>query len=182
MEEIIIGEDKMIQFKGCKSNGACTIVLRGANSHILDEAERSIHDALCVLTQSVKNTKFIYGGGNSEVNVYKRVKDLAARESGKKALAIEGYANAIKQLPMIVCENAGLDASELITDLRSEIVNGNSSAGVDVHIGQIGCMKKLGVMECMKVKYTAINSASEAAEQILRVDDIIKQAPRQREQ
>lgn len=76
----------MIQFKGCKSNGACTIVLRGANSHILDEAERSIHDALCVLTQSVKNTKFIYGGGNSEVNVYKRVKDLAARESGKKSI------------------------------------------------------------------------------------------------
>mmetsp|Transcript_65946 Transcript_65946/g.55994 ORF Transcript_65946/g.55994 Transcript_65946/m.55994 type:complete len:84 (+) Transcript_65946:1340-1591(+) len=83
---------------------------------------------------------------------------------------------------MIVCENAGLDASELITELRSEIVNGNKSAGVDVNIGTIGCMKKNGVMECMKVKYTAINSASEAAEQILRVDDIIKQAPRQREQ
>jgi len=64
----MIGEDKMIQFKGCQSNGACTIVLRGANSHILEEAERSLHDALCVLTQAVKNTKFIYGGGNSEMN------------------------------------------------------------------------------------------------------------------
>jgi len=59
VEEIIIGEDKLIQFKGCQSNGACTIVLGGANSHILEEAERSIHDALCVLTQAVKNTKFI---------------------------------------------------------------------------------------------------------------------------
>lgn len=77
---------------------------------------------------------------------------MAAREGGKKALAIEGYANALKQLPMIVAENAGLDASELITELRSEIVNGNKSAGLDVNTGAIGCMRSLGVMECMKVK------------------------------
>jgi len=81
-----------------------------------------------------------------------RIKKLAAREGGKKALAIEGYAEAMKQLPMIVSENAGLDASELITELRSELVNGNKSAGLDVNLGSIGCMKGLGVMECMKVK------------------------------
>jgi len=86
----MIGEDKMIQFKGCKSNGACTIVLRGANTHILEEAERSIHDALCVLTQTVQKNVFIYGGGNAEVFCAHRVNELANREMGKKALAIEG--------------------------------------------------------------------------------------------
>lgn len=73
VEEIMIGEDKMIQFKGCRETGACTIVLRGANTHILDEAERSMHDVLCVLSQTVQNTKFIYGGGNAEMTCAEKV-------------------------------------------------------------------------------------------------------------
>jgi len=99
---------------------------------------------------------------------------------GKKALAIEAYANALRQLPSIVCENAGLDASEIIADVRSKMLNGDMKSGIDINKGCVGNMEELGVMECMKVKYTAFNSASEAAEQIIRVDDIIKLAPRQR--
>jgi len=69
IQEIIIGEDKFIQFTGCKSNEACTIVLRGSSSHILEEAERSMHDALCVLVSTVKNNRVIFGGGNSEMQM-----------------------------------------------------------------------------------------------------------------
>lgn len=89
VEEIMIGEDKLIQFKGCKETGACTIVMRGANMHILDEAERSIHDALCVLTQAVENSDFIYGGGNSELQCVNNILEVARKESGKRALAVE---------------------------------------------------------------------------------------------
>lgn len=85
----MIGEDKMIQFKNCKENGACTIVLRGSNTHILEEAERSIHDALCVLTQAIQNRRFIYGGGNSEIWCAHMVSVLATKVTGKKTLAIE---------------------------------------------------------------------------------------------
>lgn len=107
---------------------------------------------------------------------------MATKELGKKALAIEAYANALKQIPSIVCENAGLDASEIVSDLRAKLVNGKLSSGIDVNKGCIGDMEELGIMECMKVKFTAFSSASEAAEQIIRVDDIIKIAPRQRGQ
>jgi T-complex protein 1 subunit beta len=69
IEEVLIGEDKVIKFSGCKRNEACTIVLRGSSQHILDEAERSLHDALCVLVQTVKNKLVIYGGGNSEIQM-----------------------------------------------------------------------------------------------------------------
>lgn len=85
------------------------------------------------------------------------------------------------QLPLVVCENAGLDSSEMVANLRSSLSNGKLTSGLDVYQGTIGDMKEMGIMECLKVKYTAVNSASEAAEQIIRVDDIIKQAPRQRE-
>jgi len=178
----MIGEDRLVQFKGCHHKGASTIVLRGANNHILDEAERSIHDALCVLTQAIQNSRFIYGGGNSEINCANAIYELAKKESGKQSLAIEAFANALRELPLIVCENAGLDASELVTELRSKISNGFVDSGIDVNNKCIGNMKDLGIMECLKVKYTAIKSAAEAAEQILRVDDIIKCAPRKREE
>lgn len=69
IEEIMIGEDKMIKFSGCKRDEACTIVLRGASSHIVEEAERSLHDALCVLVATVKNKQVVYGGGNSELSM-----------------------------------------------------------------------------------------------------------------
>lgn len=77
IEEILIGEDKVIKFSGCKRNEACTIVLRGSSQHILDEAERSLHDALCVLVQTVKNKRVIYGGGNTEIQMALEVEKLA---------------------------------------------------------------------------------------------------------
>jgi T-complex protein 1 subunit beta len=83
IEEIMIGEDKVLKFSGCKAGEACSIVLRGSGSHILDEAERSLHDALCVLVAAVKNHMVIYGGGNSEIKMSLAIDDLAKSVSGK---------------------------------------------------------------------------------------------------
>lgn len=83
IEEIMIGEDKVIKFSGCKAGEACSIVLRGSGSHILDEADRSLHDALCVLVSAVKNHKVVYGGGNSEIKMSLAVDELAKSVKGK---------------------------------------------------------------------------------------------------
>jgi len=114
IEEIMIGEDKVLRFSGCKANEACSIVLRGSGSHILDEAERSLHDALCVLVAAVKNHRVVYGGGNSEIKMSLAVEELARSVSGKQALAIESYAKALRQLPTIIADNAGYDSAELV--------------------------------------------------------------------
>ena len=107
----MIGEDKVIKFSGCKRNEACTIVLRGSSQHILDEAERSLHDALCVLVQTVKNKQVIYGGGNAEIQLALECEELASTIKGKEALAVQAYARALRQLPIAIAENAGFDAN-----------------------------------------------------------------------
>lgn len=114
MEEILIGEDKLIKFSGCKQNQACTVVLRGSSSHLLDEAQRSLHDALCVLLKIVQDKQIILGGGNSEITMANAVEDYSKGIKGKKSLAILGFAKALKTLPMIIAENGGFDSSELV--------------------------------------------------------------------
>ena len=181
IEEVIIGEDKLIAFTGCAAGEACTLVLRGASTHILDEMERSIHDALCVLKTVVKDTRAIYGGGCSEIQMAEAVDDLAKATPGKKALAIEGFAKALRSLPKTIAENGGYDATELVTQLRAAHVKGNKSAGLDMTSGEIGDMKQMGITESFRVKCQSLVSAAEAAEMVIRVDEVITCAPRQRE-
>ena len=181
IEEIMIGEDKVLRFSGTQAGEACSIVLRGSGSHILDEAERSLHDVICVLISAVKNHLVVYGGGNSEIKMSLAVEELAKGVKGKQALAIQSYAHALKQLPTIIADNAGYDSAELVQNLRSEIHNGNKVAGLNMFKGFVDDMEKLGVTECLRVKEQALLSASEAAEMILRVDEIIRCAPRKRE-
>jgi len=181
IEEIMIGEEKMIKVSGVPNSAACTVVLRGPGEHVLDEAERSLHDALCVLSQAVAtDTRVIYGGGCSEVLMAKAVDELAARTEGKKALAIEAFARALRQLPTIIAENAGLDAQELVTRLRAAHSQGRAASGIDINLGDVGDMSVLGVTESFKVKHQVLISAAEAAEMIVRVDEVVKAAPRQR--
>jgi len=181
IEEIMIGEDKMIRFSGVTIGEACTIVLRGATSQMLDEAERSLHDALCVLSQTVKEPRIVYGGGCSETLMAKAIDELAKQTSGKQAIALEAFATALRQIPTIIADNAGYDSSELVSKLRAEHYKGNSTAGLDMVHGTIGDMSKLQIIDSYKVKQAILHSASEAAEMILRVDDIIRSAPRKRE-
>ena len=181
IDEVMIGEDRLIRFSGCKSGAACSIILRGASSHLLDEAERSLHDALCVLTETVKETRVICGGGCLEMLMANAIDLEVPKVAGKAALAMEAFSRALRQLPTIIADNAGYDSSELVTQLRAAHAAGNKRAGLDMYKGCIGDMWELGIRESYKSKLQVLISAAEAAEMILRVDDIIKCAPKQRE-
>jgi len=180
IEEIMIGEDKLLKFSGVALGEACTIVLRGATQQILDEAERSLHDALCVLAQTVKETRTVYGGGCSEMLMAEAVSQLAAKTPGKEAIAMEAFARALRMLPTIIADNAGFDSAHLVAQMRAAHTQGEKTTGLDMDQGTIGKMEQLGITESFQVKRQVLISGSEAAEMILRVDNIIKAAPRQR--
>lgn len=200
IEEVIVGEDTLIKFSGVAAGQACTIVLRGATEQLLDEAERSLHDALAVLSQTVKDPRATLGGGCAEMVMAKAVEQAAQNTTGKKQLAVDSFAHALKQLPTILADNAGLDSSDLVTRLRQAINNGLTNSGLDLLTpgGGIADMRDLGVVEAYKLKKAVVSSASEAAEVsdllldefstganiaqlLLRVDNIIRAAPRRRE-
>ncbi|CAF4129384.1 unnamed protein product, partial [Adineta steineri] len=181
IEEIIIGEDKLIKFSGVAQGQACTIVLRGATQQILDEAERSIHDVLCVLSQTVKEPRICYGGGAAEMLMATAVSQLAVKTAGKESVAIESFARALRQLPTIIADNAGYDSAELISNLRAAHTSGKSTFGLDMENGRIADMIQLGILESFHLKQQVVRSAAEAAEMVLRVDNIIRAPVRQRE-
>jgi len=181
VEEMMIGEDKVIRFSGCQNSNACSIVLRGASTHLLDEAERSLHDALCVIVETVKSHNVVYGGGHSEMRMALDVQQLALTEKGKESLAIDSFARALMQIPTIILDNAGLDSAEIVSNLRNSLHSGTPNAGIDINGGCVGDMKELGIYECLKVKEQALISACEATEMILRVDYTVTCPPRQRD-
>lgn len=181
IDEIIIGEDKLIRFSGCKKNGACTIILRGASTHILEESERSLHDALAVLAETLKDNRVVLGAGCSEMLMSNAVDNLARTVEGKKSLAIEAFAKALRQLPTYILDNGGFDSSEIVSKMRAQHTKGNKYAGIDIVKGDVGNIMELGIYESYKSKLSQLTSAAEAVEMILRVDNIIKCAPRRRQ-
>jgi T-complex protein 1 subunit beta len=178
IEEIIIGEDKLIKFSGVAAGEACTVVLRGATQQLLDEAERSLHDALSVLSQTVIEPRTVLGGGCAEVLMSKAVDEVAAKTAGKRAIAAEAFSKALRQMPTILADNAGFDSSELVAQLRAAHYEGKTTAGLDMVNGVVSDVRELGITESFKLKKQVLLSASEAAEMILRVDNIIRSAPR----
>lgn len=180
VEEIMIGEDKLIKFSGCKKNEACTIVLRGASGHLLEEAERSLHDALCVLSQTANSHKTVLGGGCSEMVMAIAVQEAAKRTVGKQALAMEAFARALKQIPHIIASNAGLDSAELVSHLEAEHYKGNTTSGLDMVKNEVGDVESLGITESFQVKQQVLLSATQGCELLLRIDTNIRAAPRQR--
>merc|ERR1712179_817248 len=182
IEQIDIGEETLLKFSGVKLGEACSIVLRGATEQILDEAERSLHDALCVLTSTVKEPRTVYGGGCSEMVMAKAVDELASKTAGKEAKAMESFANALRQLPSIIAENGGYDSAQLCSELKALHVLGKNTVGLNMYEGKTGCMAELGITESFSVKRQVLVQASEAAEMILRVDNILKAAPRPRKE
>lgn len=181
IEEIMIGEDKLIKFSGVAAGEACTVILRGSTTQMVDEAERSLHDALCVLSQTVKETRVVLGGGCSEMLMSCAVDEAARKIKGKQAIAAEAFGRALRQIPTILADNAGYDSSDLVARLRAAHYDGQSDAGLDMNEGSIGSMRALGITESYKLKRQVVSSASEAAEMIIRVDDILRASPRRRE-
>jgi len=183
IEEVMVGEERMIRFSGCKRGEACTIIIRGATQQILDEADRSIHDALCVLTQTVKEPRTVPGGGCCEVAMAAAVREAAKEVDGKEVMAMDAFARALEMIPTIIADNGGFDAAELLAKLKSAHSKPDGShMGLDMLQGKVGDMRELGIRESFQVKRQVLVSASEAAEMILRVDDIIRAAPRKRQE
>uniref|UniRef100_A0A1B0DIB3 T-complex protein 1 subunit beta n=1 Tax=Phlebotomus papatasi TaxID=29031 RepID=A0A1B0DIB3_PHLPP len=180
IEQVMIGEDTLLRFSGVKLGEACSIVIRGATQQIIDEADRSLHDALCVLMSTVRESKTVYGGGCSEALMASAIQARAASTPGKEAIAMEAFAKALMQLPTIIADNAGYDSAQLVSELKAAHVQGHHTMGLDMERNSIGCMKELGITESYAVKRQVLVSAAEAAEMILRVDNIIKCAPRKR--
>jgi len=181
VEPIMIGEDTLIKFVGVPKGEACTIVLRGASQHLLDEMERSLHDAICVLINAVRESQMVCGGGASEMLMAHHVEQQARAIAGKEQMAMFSFANALRSIPTILANNAGFDSATIVSELRSLHAQGKSSMGVDMNLGTVGDMSSLGVIETFKSKSQALISAHEAAEMILRVDDIVRCVPRKRE-
>ena len=170
----------MNRFSGVKLGQACTIVIRGATQQITDEAERSLHDALCVLTATVKESMKVYGGGASEMLMARAIDKTVTETPGKEALAMEAFSRALQQLPLAIADNAGYDSAYLVNKLRTLHSKEMNTMGIDMNVGETACMRELGIAESLAVKRQILISAAEAAEMILRVDSIIRAAPRKR--
>ncbi len=177
VEERKVGEDKMVFVEGCKNPRAVTILVRGGAEHIVDEAERAIHDALCVVRNVLREPKIVAGGGAIEIEIARRLREFAKTLPSKEQLAVMRYADALETIPAILAQNAGIEPVDAIVELRSRHEKGEIWAGVEVLSGKITDMYKAGIIEPAIVKKQTIKSATEAAVMILRIDDIIAAAP-----
>jgi len=174
IEERKIGDDKMTFVEGCKDPKAVGMLVRGGTEHVIDEIERSMHDAISVVSAVIEDGKIVVGGGAPEIELAKRLREYAETVGGREALAVNGFANAIETVPRTLAENAGLDSIDVLVDLRAKHEKPNGkNFGIDVYKGETVDMMKIGVIEPLRTKTQAIKSASEAAIMILRIDDVI---------
>jgi thermosome len=173
VEERKIGDDKMTFIEGCKNPRSVSILIRGSDKRFLDEAERSVHDALCVVRDVVQAPKIVAGGGAPEMEVARALRDYAETLPGREQLAVRSFGEAMEIVPLTLGENAGLDPVDLLLELRTRHEKGEKWAGVDVFEGKIKDMSELEVYEPLAVKKQTIKSANEAATMMLRIDDVI---------
>jgi len=173
VEERRVGEDKMVFVEGCENPRAVTILVRGGTQRIVDEAERSIKDAINVVKDILMEPKIVAGGGAIETELALRLRDYARTLPGKEQLAVEKFAEALEIVPIQLAENAGLDPVESIVTLRSKHKEGERWYGVDVLNNRLHDMMSLNVIDPVAVKKQVIKSAVEAASLVLKIDDII---------
>jgi thermosome len=173
VEEKKIGDEAMTFVMECNNPKSVSIILHGGTEHVVDEAERALHDALRVVGVAIEDEKFVAGGGSPEIELSLRLREYAATLSGREQLAVTKFAEALEVIPRSLAENAGLDPINMIAEMRSEHEKGNKTAGLNVFTGKVVDMMKEGVVEPLRVKTQAIDSATEAATMILRIDDVL---------
>jgi thermosome len=167
-----IFDQMMIFIEKCRDPKAISIILRGSTKHITAEIERTLEDALGSVSTTIEDGKIVPGGGATEIEISRQLKEHAEYISGREQLAINAFAEALEIIPSTLAENAGLDTINILADLRAAHEQ-SEFMGLDVFKGEITDMKKNGVIEPQKVKKQAIQSAAETIEIILRIDDII---------
>jgi len=176
VEERKIGDDKMTFIEGCKHPKSVTILIRGGTERVIDEAERSIHDALCVVRDVVEEPKIVAGGGAPEIEVARILRNYAESLPGREQLAVMSFAEALESIPVTLAENAGLDPIDILSELRARHDKGEKWVGVGVHEGKVIDTYETNVLEPVSVKKQVIKSATEASTMILKIDDVIAAA------
>ena len=173
VEERKIGDDKLIFVEGCENPKAVSVLIRGGTDRIVDEADRSLHDALCVIRDVVQEPKIVAGGGAPEVEVARRLRRYAEGLAGRQRLAVSAFAEAMEVVPTTLAENAGMDPIDAISEMQSRHENGEMWAGLNSLDGEVSDMAELDVYEPTQVKAQAIKSATEASTMLLKIDDVI---------
>jgi thermosome len=172
-EERKVETDKWVFIEGCKHPKAVTILIRGGSQRVVDEAERSIHDALMVTKDVMEKPSIVAGGGSPESYVAGKLREWSSTLSGREQLAADKFAESLEVIPLALAENAGMDPIDTLTELRSKQTKGSKWSGIDARAGKVVDMSKLDIVEPLSVKEQIIKSATEVASMILRIDDVI---------
>lgn len=173
VEEIKHGNDSLTYVKGCKNPKALTILIHGGTNHVIDEIERALRDSLGVVSSSLRTRLVVPGGGAIEIELARRLRIFGQSLKGREQLAIEEFASALEFIPTTLAENAGLDPIDVLTELKAKHDAGEKNAGLNLFNNKIENVLEARIIEPYKIKTQAINSASEVANMILRIDDVI---------
>jgi len=168
-----IETDKWVFIEGCKNPHSVTILIRGGSQRVVDEVDRSIHDALMVVKDVIETPSIVTGGGSAEAYLAGQLNEYADSFDGREQLAVKQYAEALESIPLTIAENAGMDPIDTIISLRAKQNSGKKGAGINAKESKIGDMNSLSILEPLVVKEQIIKSATETACMILRIDDVI---------
>ena len=176
VEERKIEEDRWVFVEGCKHPKSVTLLLRAGSQRVVDEVERSVHDAIMVVRDIMELPSIVAGGGAPETFAATKIRNWAKSLEGREQLAAEKFADALESIPLSLSENAGMDPIDTLTTLRSRQLRGHKWTGIDVMKGKVADMKSSEIIEPLLVKNQIISSAAEAACMLLRIDDVIATA------
>ena len=168
-----VESDKWVFIEGCRNPHSVTVLIRGGSQRVVDEVDRSIHDALMVVKDVIETPSIVAGGGSPEAYLASQLKEWADTFDGREQLAIKQYAESLEAIPLTIAENAGMDPIDTIISLRAKQSGGKKSIGINAKEGKIGDMYSLDIVEPLVVKEQIIKSATETACMILRIDDVI---------
>lgn len=173
LEQVRDGDQGKTYLRDCKGAKSVSIVIRGETEHVVDNVERAIDDALRVVKCVVEDGKVVAGGGASEIEVALELRSYASSIGGREQMAIKAFADALDEIPRTIARNAGLDAIDSIVNLRAKHAE-NKNAGLNIQTGTAEDMFEKGVVDPLRVKVDSIKAGSEAAQMILRIDDILR--------
>ena len=168
-----VESDKWVFVEGCRNPQSVTLLIRGGSQRVVDEVDRSIHDALMVVKDVIERPAIVAGGGAPEALLAAFLKDWSESFDGRQQLAIKKFAEALEIIPLTIAENAGMDPIDTMVTLRAKQSEGKKWSGINAKDGKVGDMLSLNIVEPVVVKEQIIKAATEAASMILRIDDVI---------
>jgi thermosome len=173
VEEVKVGDEQMVFVKECKNPKSVTLLVRGGTEHVVDEIKRAVEDAVGDVAASLKVGKVVAGAGAPEIELSRGLRKFGNSLSGREQLAVQKFAEAVEIIPRTLAENAGIDPIDILTELKAAHDKKQKWAGINVFTGKVVDSWKQGVIEPLKIKTQAVKSASEVANMILRIDDVI---------